>query len=223
MSAAPQPPVPSEPSSATLIFSLGLAGLLSGVVIVGIYLATLSTIRQNKADALMRAVDEVLSLDPAHSTKRILVVKDGHLATFESPAPGVLPKEPAVYAGYDADGALVGLAVPAETSGFQDVVELIYGFDPKQDRIVGMKVLESRETPGLGDKITKDPAFVGQFGDLPADHELHPVKGGKKANAWDVDVISGATISSKAVLRAVNLANERWRPLLVAFAREEGS
>ena len=214
-------PAAAEPGPATLILSLGIAGLVSGVVIVGIYLATLSTIRQNRADALMRAVDEVLSLDAASSAKRILVVSGGRLVTYEPPAPGMLPDEPAVYAGYDGAGALVGLAVPAETAGFQDTVALIYGFDPRRDAIVGMKVLESRETPGLGDKIIKDAGFVGQFRDLPADHELVGVKPGASAKRWEVDVISGATISSKAVLKAINLANERWRPLLAAFAREE--
>ena len=63
-------------------------------------------------------------------------------------------------------GALVGFAIPAEGAGFQDTIKLIYGFDAASHRVVGMGVLESRETPGLGDKIAKDADFLASFRDL---------------------------------------------------------
>ena len=47
--------------------------------------------------------------------------------------------------------------------GYQDVIRiLLYGYSPEHQAIVGMRVLESRETPGLGDKIEKDPAFLAR-------------------------------------------------------------
>jgi len=60
-----------------------------------------------------------------------------------------------VYIGYDAGSQLKGVAVSRGESGFQDVVQLIFGFDPATGKLLGMKVLDSKETPGLGDKIFK--------------------------------------------------------------------
>jgi electron transport complex protein RnfG len=72
-----------------------------------------------------------------------------------------------------------------------------------------MEVLESKETPGLGDKIIKDLEFVGSFRDLAVDPELVAVKKGR-THENEVDAISGATISSNAVVRIINESNARW-------------
>ena len=68
-----------------------------------------------------------------------------------------------VYIGYRADEQPVGYAITASGPGFQDVVKLIFGYDPDSGKLLGMKVLENKETPGLGDKIERDEAFVSQF------------------------------------------------------------
>jgi electron transport complex protein RnfG len=72
-----------------------------------------------------------------------------------------------------------------------------------------MEVLESRETPGLGDKIFKDEDFVANFRDLAVAPEVVVVKKGRTREN-EVDAISGATISSHAVVRIINRANSRW-------------
>ena len=77
-------------------------------------------------------------------------------------------------------------------------------------RIIGMEVLESRETPGLGDKIYKDADFVSDFTDLAIDPAIVCVKAGEKSAAHEVDAITGATISSKAVVRIINETHARW-------------
>ena len=74
---------------------------------------------------------------------------------------------------------------------------------------MGMEVLESKETPGLGDKIFKDMEFVGAFRDLAVEPEVVVTKKGSTGDN-EVDAISGATISSKAVVRIINQANARW-------------
>jgi len=81
--------------------------------------------------------------------------------------------------------------------------------------VTGMYVLESRETPGLGDKIFKDEAFVANFRALAVDPEIVLVKGGRTADN-EVDAITGATISSRAVVKILNTAHEAWRPRLEA-------
>jgi electron transport complex protein RnfG len=159
-----------------MMATLGLAGMCSGLALVGIFLLTLPRIERNRAEALEAAIFEVLQ----GATERVTyVLREGLLARFESPS-GSLPKEEAVYAGYDQAGELVGFAIPAEGPGFQDTIKLIYGYDPTRRRVVGMQVLESRETPGLGDKIIKDDSFVDCFRDLAISPDVVAVKKGRK-------------------------------------------
>lgn len=192
-----------------MMVTLGIAGMCSGLAIVGIFLVTQPMIERNRAEALEAAIYRVLE---GAKTRVAFVLREGRLTPYESPD-GSLPKEEAVFAGFDQAGELVGFAVPAEGPGFQDTIKLLFGFDPERRRVVGMEVLESRETPGLGDKIIKDADFVGNFRDLAVEPEIVAVKGGRSAEN-EVDAISGATISSVAVVNIINEANSRWLDLL---------
>jgi electron transport complex protein RnfG len=210
MSGEPQTAVrATEPSSARLVATLGLAGLLSGLIIVSAYEATLPRIEAYKARVLREAVFKVL---PGVERMQRLVYRDGRLVPNEAEAKG----EEAVFAGYDAQGRLVGYAIPAEGPGFQDLIRLLYGYRPETREVTGMEVLESRETPGLGDKIYKDAHFVANFDGLAVDPEIRAVKKGKKAAPNEIDAITGATISSKAVVRIMNAANAIWLERLPA-------
>jgi electron transport complex protein RnfG len=108
----------------------------------------------------------------------------------------------------------VGYAIPADGSGFMDTIKLIYGFDPTRRVIVGMAVLDSRETPGLGDKIITDSEFHENFVALVVEPEIDAVKKGKKTAENQVDCITGATISSEAVVSILNRSTQRWLPVL---------
>lgn len=197
----PPPDTPREPGGFRLVATLFAAGLVSGVAIVGAYEYTRPIIAANDACALRRAVFEVV---PGAERMQPIALTD---AGAHAPAEG----EPAdVYAAYDAEGGFLGYAIPAEGPGFQDTIRLIYGYDPATRTIVGMSVLDSRETPGLGDKIYKDPAFDANFDALAVDPPIVCVKHGEKANPNEVDAITGATISSKAVTRIVAGANAAW-------------
>ena len=79
-----------------------------------------------------------------------------------------------------------------------------------------MEVLESRETPGLGDKIYKDAEFVRAFSALSIEPEIMAVKKGTSSMPNEIDAITGATISSKAVVRIINEAHAAWSEKLEA-------
>lgn len=196
---------PPEPSSLRLVATLATAGLFSGLAIVGAHVATLPIIEANNARALEQAVFKVV-----RGAERMqgLVIAD---AVISPAAPG---QQPHLFAAYDHAGAFLGYAVPGEGPGFQDTIRLIYGYDPARRRITGMEILESRETPGLGDKIYKDQGFVGDFADLSVDPRVTCVKSGEKSAPNEVDAITGATISSKAVVSIINAANDRWLQVL---------
>ena len=191
------------PSSLRLVLTLAIAGLISGIAIIGIYESTLPTITANKARELREAVFKVL---PGVSQMQALVYRDGELVAVQEPD----KDEPVVYGGYDERHEFVGYAMPAAGPGFQDTIAILYGYKPADALVVGMEVLESRETPGLGDKIYKDAEFVGGFSALSVEPEIVAVKKGTRSSANEIDAITGATISSKAVVRIINEAHDAW-------------
>jgi len=192
-----------EPGSARLVATLGLAGLLSGLIIVSVFEATRPTIVAYQAKVLRQAVFKVL---PGTAHMQRLVYREGRLLVKETED----QDEEALFGGYDVQGRLLGYAIPGAGPGFQDTIRLIYGYRPATRRVVGMEILESRETPGLGDKIYKDAAFVADFRSLAIDPRIEAVKRGTKAAVNQVNAITGATISSKAVVRIINQGNTRW-------------
>jgi electron transport complex protein RnfG len=98
-----------QPGSFRLVATLALTGLMSGLVLVGIYLITQPRILRNQAEALYAAIYRVL---PGTKEIRTFVVREGQLVSYESSA-GNLPDEQAVYPGHREVGSLVGYAVPA--------------------------------------------------------------------------------------------------------------
>jgi electron transport complex protein RnfG len=194
---------PSEPSSLRLIATLAIAGLISGVAIIGIFEATKGTIAANKARELKEAVFKVL---PGVAKMQRMIFKNDELIAASKQVKGELP----IYGGYDDQGKFVGYAIPGEGAGFQDTIKILYGYQSDTRKVVGMEVLDSRETPGLGDKIYKDASFVANFDDLAIEPEIVAVKKGKKSAPNEVDAITGATISSKAIVKIINQTNQIW-------------
>jgi electron transport complex protein RnfG len=205
----------AEPGSTRLVATLGFAGLLSGLIIVLVYEATQPTIAAYKAKVLQEAVFRVL---PGTTRLQRLAYREGRLTVVQEAD----KDEEYVFSGYDADGNVVGYAIPGSGPGFQDIIRLLYGYLPEERKVIGMEILESRETPGLGDKIYKDAEFVANFDNLSVDPEIVTVKKGSKAAANEIDAITGATISSKAVARIINQTNERWHRRLTPTPRDGG-
>lgn len=206
-------PPPAVREAATpswrLLMTLGVAGALSGLLVAVVYELTLEPVQKHRAAVMQEAIAEVL-----HEPARLdtLYMEGGKLV--QRPA-GPAAELPRVFQGYDASGRKIGVAIMAGEPGFTEIISLIFGLDPESGQVLGMKVLDQKETPGLGDKIVKDTSFVSQFARVIA-----PLKGVKTrtgSEPAEVDMISGATISSRAVIRIINNAVARWRPLLLAY------
>jgi electron transport complex protein RnfG len=204
-----------EPGSARLVLTLVVAALISGFVLSGVYQVTKPVIDANKAEALRRGVFKVV---PGATRIQKLALRDGKLVPVGD---NEVVSDPIVHAAYDDKGAFLGWAISGTGPGFQDAISVLYGYDPRRKKVTGMYVLESRETPGLGDKIIKDENFVAQFSDLAVDPQIVVVKGGATKDN-EVDAITGATISSKAVVRIINEANARWLDVLPLDGPAEG-
>jgi len=195
----PELPVRTPTSSARLVATLALAGAVAGFFIVLVYQWADPRIEAHRARVLAEAVSVVLS-DPA-TTEVWYLADEGF--TIAPPAGADTASLDRIWVGRDDAGVPIGVAAVAGEAGFQDIIRLIFGYDPATERVVGMKVLESKETPGLGDKIEKDSLFVAEFDDVAV--PLVGVKAGKATGAeGEIDMITGATISSEAIVRIIN-------------------
>ncbi len=109
--------------------------------------------------------------------------------------------ETILYIGKDTNDQIVGIAFKAVGNGFSPDLTLMIGVDPSFTNITGIEVLEQTETPGLGNKI-EDASFKDQFIGLILDQTKPSVIKNKKPKdpKRGIQAISGATISSKAVM-----------------------
>jgi electron transport complex protein RnfG len=205
-----QLPAVNQVSTFRLVATLAIAGALAGLLIVLVNLHTKPIIDKYKAEQLQLAVYEVLPGVERYDT--YYLVNDDLSLTLPDGAKESEFKR--LYIGHDANGETMGVAISRGESGFQDVIMVIFGFDPATGKLSGMKILDSKETPGLGDKIYKDRAFVDQFFAGPATPLAGVKSGAGKGEPNEIDMITGATISSKAVIGIINHALEEWKPVL---------
>lgn len=99
-----------------------------------------------------------------------------------------------VYIIYE-DGEKAGYAFRASGSGYGGNIDILVGLDSGFG-IKGVSILSQTETPGVGTRITES-SFTDQFKGLSASDIALKSEGGK------IDAITGATISSRAVVDAI--------------------
>ncbi len=188
--------------SIQMVAVLTSVGLLSGGFLAGVGILTKERIELNKQKEIEAAVFEVVP--GAHSSQKL----------FEE-------KDLSVYGGKDEQGNLVGLAIQASGVGFQDKIVFMLGTNTAVTKINSLVILEQKETPGLGAKITDRDAFLRFWNnkDCTAPLALHKpaAKSADQLQPSEVNAITGATISSMAVLDIANGAVGRVRQL-----QEEG-
>lgn len=217
MGTTASPPAPTiEVRSWKLVAMMTGAGAIAGWLIVTAYQATLPRIERHKAEVMRAAVQEVLRGPTTFDT---LYLSDGTLTRVlpGGTNPRALEK---IYLGRDAAGRAMGFAISATESGFQEPITVMFGYDAATRQVIAMRVIANKETPGLGDKIEKDSTFVKEF--EGARVPLAGIKrGAASAGASDVEMITGATISSRAVIGIINNAIARWQPLMDAYREEK--
>ncbi len=92
--------------------------------------------------------------------------------------------------------------------GYGGDVGLMIGVNLDTDKIVGVAVTTHSETPGLGARAKTDPKFTEQFEGLPATETIRIADDGGPINA-----LSGATITSRAVVSGVDNALEQYQDM----------
>jgi electron transport complex protein RnfG len=181
----------TESTFINMFLSLFVVTALASLALAGVYNLTYEPIARVEREKKEEAIKLVL---PEFDSLRVLEVK---------PVDG--DKQLVFNEGLMGD-SLVGVAVQTYTTkGYSGYVELMVGFLP-DGRISKIEVLQQKETPGLGTKMTSDK-FRDQFYDKdPAKFRLKVKKDG-----GDVDAITAATISSRAFCDAVQRAYDTYK------------
>ena len=170
-----------------------IAGLvLSLTIIAGVCAAVLAYVNVITRDAIAEVREkQTLAAAQAVMPAEVVAVTGG--------------ADGAPFVGKDAAGAVIGYAVTGAAGGYGGDVELMVGFKSDKKTVVSYKKLEANETPGLGAKLSS-PEFADQFKGVDASAPLTVTKAGGKIQA-----ITSATITSKAVCRAVNDAQKKLK------------
>jgi len=93
------------------------------------------------------------------------------------------------------DGDAIGYTVTVKPQGYGGEIEMLVGISPEKT-VVGTQIISMSETPGVGSRVKSDPDFLPQF----------EGRGEAFVIGENVDAISGASISSKAVTAGINEA-----------------
>ncbi len=105
-----------------------------------------------------------------------------------------------VMAARDVSGNVLGYAMTLSVNGSQGLIEIAYGYGTDGSSM-GIDILSSSETPGLGARAS-EPEFKDQFAGKTVDS--FEVTKSAAASDSEIEAISGATITSTAVVNAVN-------------------
>ncbi|HBG09831.1 MAG: RnfABCDGE type electron transport complex subunit G [Limnochordia bacterium] len=178
--------------SVRMVVVLSVIAMVSAAVLSLVYGKASVIIEENAARALESSVLEVL---PGTSTVNIIRRSPDELGVDD-------PKEmrekeqrtTLIYQGVDDQGQIVGYAFVGEGNGYGGAVRVLVGVDENTDQILNVKILNHAETPGLGSRIEEE-GFRSQFAGKTVQDPI--------AINQDIDIISGATISSRAVADAV--------------------
>jgi len=178
-------------TTAKMIIVLSVTAILSGAILSIYNFYTYPKIQEYRQSEQRKAIFEVIP----GAVRYEEVEKSG--MTF--------------YVGYSKDNKKLGIAFLAEGNGFQGKISILVGMDLNMEKILAIKILEQVETPGLGTKIVNDPSkpndrnwFSDQFKGLKVLPQITWVKNQKPTEPNQIQAITGATISSRSVVKILN-------------------
>jgi H+/Na+-translocating ferredoxin:NAD+ oxidoreductase subunit G len=170
---------------------LFLITALTGLTLGAANSITAGPIAETKAKAKQAAMQEIL---PAADEFKEIADKNNDTVLE-------------VNAGYKND-EIVGYALKVAPKGYGGKVEMMVGIS-NEGIIGGIKILSHSETPGLGANAPK-PKFSGQFAKKSISKKLQVIKG-KASKENEVEALTGATITSRAVTGGVNSAIDFYK------------
>jgi H+/Na+-translocating ferredoxin:NAD+ oxidoreductase subunit G len=179
-----------------LVIALTAVCMGAAFILGGVYAFTKDNIAKQKREKKIRSLKSVLPPTDNEIDKDFIEVDQG------KDARGV-PIKVTLYHG-KKEGKLVGTAFSVIAhDGYSGDIEFMLGVAPDKT-ITGIEIIAHKETPGLGDKIAKEKwrdEFKGKSLEAKTDKGT-PFLDVKK-DGGGIDQFSGATISPRAVVKAV--------------------
>lgn len=166
-----------------MVFVLSVVSLFAGAALVSVYNYAEPLISDNQKEEIKSAIFSVFPEGVEYKTEKI--------------------EKDVVYKVFSREGKFAGYAVIAEGNGYQGKIKMILGILPDLTTLKGIEILESQETPGLGQSIT-DISFKSQFYLLKLLPKVAFVKNKKPERPNEIQAITGATISSSSVVNIIN-------------------
>ncbi len=192
-------PARPEASSLRLLFTLGFAGALAGALLVFVFLWSDPLIQAENARVLREAVTEVLK-GPDHFESVFLL--DGELTTQVPEGVDTLDLDK-VFLGYDDGRKSRWVCHDQRGLRFPGPHPVIFGYDARARSGSGNEGPRTHAKPQGWETRSKNQPFVGEFDGVDA-----PIEGVKPdrntGTPNQVDMITGVTISSRAVVRIIN-------------------
>lgn len=156
--------------------------------------------------------------DAESARKEVLADADSFSQLDEGQVESIIESNPElnlikeVFQGIKAD-KVTGYVFSVTNKGYGGEIDIIVGIDAA-GTITGVKVAEHSETPGLGSKAT-DQAFLSQLTGIAPEGTLNVVKNKGSDKDEDIVAVSGATISSKAIVEATQAALDFYKELVI--------
>ena len=166
-----------------MIVVLTVIGFISGATLVSVYKYASPLIAKNQKNEIEKAFFRIFPEADNYERR-----SEGNKTIFEAK---------------DKNSKVLGYAFLAEGNGYQGAIKLMAGIKPDLETIVGIDILESQETPGLGQEIANDD-FKSQFKGLKSLPAITYVKNKKPGKPNEIRAITGATVSSSAVVSILN-------------------
>ena len=180
----------STTAVAMIIFSLAASTALSIS-----YFITKSPIDESDAKAKRIFLNQVIPADLYDNN----LVKDT-ISIEPSPMLGN-KKNIDVYRAKKKNQVIAVIIESVAPDGYSGEIKTLVGID-KEDKILGVRVIAHKETPGLGDYIEIDKSqWIKNF-DLKSLNKVSEKKWAVKKDGGDFDYVSGATITPRAVIKS---------------------
>lgn len=175
---------------------LGLFGIIGSALVALTWEGTAERIAQNEREALLR---QITTLVPAAEIDNDMLADTREVSSTEL----LGADSTTVYTGRkDGKAVAVVLSPVIAPDGYNGAIRLIVGVRA-DGRLAGVRVLSHRETPGLGDKIDiRKDDWIERFTGRSLINPL-PKLWQVKKDGGEFDQFTGATITPRAVVKAV--------------------
>jgi electron transport complex protein RnfG len=180
-----------------MAWRLTLFGVITSIFVGIIYVSTAPAIKAARESARLNALHDLAEplLSDAHIGHAVLTA-----------LPGSYPSSlisPLLVTPIQANSRTEGVIIPVSTDqGYNGPIKMLLALDRNQ-KIAGFRVIEHRETPGLGDKIDADKTnWILQF-DGMSYASITPELWAITKDGGQFDAFTGATITPRAVINAL--------------------